>query len=269
MDDWTYIKILRQKVKKKIPTKETVEGLRKILNILHKYRQKATFFVLGEIAQNRPEIVKLIANMGHEVGCHGFSHIETRKLGRKRFEKDVKLAIMAIQNAGGGTPIGFRAPWMSINKKTPWALNVLEKLGYKYDSSIFPAWTPWYGLRNAPTYPYRPSKIDPTKEDGTRNFMEFPPLVRNIMGIRCPAAGGFYLRFFGYKFIKASIEAMNQQGYPAVIFIHPWELHHIQSFPASKRFLVHGIPCVKSFERLIRSSIFGSAREVLKSMMVK
>lgn len=118
---------------------ESTRGLKIFLNLLDEYEQKATFFILGALAAKDFEIVKTIAEMGYEMGCHGFSHIEICRLREKRFREEVKRATYEVHKASGISPIGFRAPRFSINKRTAWALNILKRLRYKYDSSIFPA----------------------------------------------------------------------------------------------------------------------------------
>jgi len=121
--------------------------------------------------------------------------------------------------------VGFRAPSFSLNNNTKWALNVLENEGFRYDSSIFPSWTPLYGIYRAPMKPYHPSLHDVSKE-GNENYkiIEFPLLSYNFLGLKLPVAGGFWLRLWNIGLIKRGIERMNRKGYPAVLYIHNWEL---------------------------------------------
>jgi hypothetical protein len=120
--------------------------------------------------------------------------------------------------------VGFRAPSFSLNNRTRWALKVLENCGYKYDSSLFPAKTPLYGVWNAPIFPYKPSYENVLKKDENVKLWEFPLLVYPLKGIRVPAAGGFYMRVFSVSLIIRAIEKLNKKGFPAVIFFHNWEL---------------------------------------------
>jgi hypothetical protein len=120
--------------------------------------------------------------------------------------------------------MGFRAPSYSLDNRTKWALDELEKAGYVYDSSVFPIKTPLYGESSAPLTPYHPSSKNIADRDNNQKLIEFPALVYPVLGLKIPAAGGFYLRFFPAFIIKGAIKKMNKTGYPAVLSFHPWEL---------------------------------------------
>jgi polysaccharide deacetylase family protein (PEP-CTERM system associated) len=203
------------------------ETARPILEILEKYGIEATFFVLGKVAERYPRLVKSIQEAGHEIASHGYSHKLIWQLGRKGFEDDVKKSVDILKSITGKMPGGFRASNFSLNRETSWALDILERLGFEYDSSIFPAnrkLIGLYGEPNAPLQPYRPSKSDITKpaKDG---IMEFPLTACRILGVNVPVAGGFYLRFWPLWFLKMAIRNVNKQGRPAIIYVHPWEAY--------------------------------------------
>jgi len=120
--------------------------------------------------------------------------------------------------------LGFRAPDFSLDNETRWALKVLGDAGFIYDSSIFPTKTLLYGVWRAPTNPYRPSHEDVAKEDENGKLWEFPLLVYPLFGFKIPMAGGFYLRFFPINLIRRAVQRMNKHGFPAVIYVHNWEL---------------------------------------------
>lgn len=172
------------------------ESVIPLLDLLDKYKTKATFFVLGAVAEHHPDLIEEIYNKGHEIACHAYSHKTLYELGREEFEKEITKSLELI---GKYNPIGFRAPSFSINNETKWAFEILEKYGFKYDSSIFPIKTMLYGVPNAPVNMYRPSKKDVSKHDPNGTIVEFPLTVIN-MGKNVPIAGGFYLRALPFWF---------------------------------------------------------------------
>lgn len=196
------------------------KSLKKTLDLLREQNIEATFFILGELAEKYPEIVKQIAESKHEIAFHGHNH---EPLFMKNAEL-LKQEIKNFQKTVSGECIGFRAPSFSLDNQTTWALQVLEGAGFKYDSSIFPVKTPLYGVRGAPTRPYKPSQLDLSREDEASRIWEFPPLVYTLAGARIPAGGGFYLRFLPLSLVRRAIRKLNKRGFPAVLFLHNWEL---------------------------------------------
>ena len=166
-------------------------------------------------------MIPQIEEKGHEVAFHAFYH---EPLWKKTAEK-FKLEIDKFNAIVDQPCKGFRAPSFSLNNKTKWALNVLNETGFKYDSSIFPAKTPLYGVWHAPLRPYKPSLDNVSVEDASSSLWEFPPLVYPFAFFRLPTAGGFYLRFLPLSLISKSIKKANKCGRPAVIFVHSWEVN--------------------------------------------
>jgi len=199
----------------------TPDNIPPILKILEEYDAKATFFMVGEIAEKFPEVINMILEKGHEVSFHGWTHELLWKLTPERFREEAKAFKKLHPDC-----IGFRAPSFSLNNKTKWALKILYEEGFKYDSSIFPTWTPLYGTYKAPLKPYRLSIDDSSSEseDNNSSLFEFPLTVYNFFGLKLPTAGGFWLRFWNIELIRKSIEKMNNKGYPAILYIHNWEL---------------------------------------------
>jgi polysaccharide deacetylase family protein (PEP-CTERM system associated) len=193
-----------------------VVNTERILDILGRANVKATFFVLGYVADRFPNLIQRVAADGHEIALHGYHHQQVHRLTPDQFRKDVVLGMEAVQQASGRKVIGFRAPMFSINGSTNWALQELCAMGFRYDSSIFPIRNFYYGNPNAPRHPYRPL------EDSS--FMEFPLATVRIIGINWPVGGGFYVRTLPYRLIRAGIRHLNQEGQPAVMYVHPWEL---------------------------------------------
>ena len=185
----------------------------KTLQLLSETDNQATFFVLGTVAEHYPDIVKEILNQGHEVATHGYSHLLVYNMTPQSFEDDLKISFDHLQKAGCSEILGYRAPYWSITKKSLWALEVLKKLGLKYDSSIFPIKRGLYGISSAKTYP---NKII----DG---LWEFPPATIRALGVNLPIAGGGYLRLMPYKIISGAIKR-SLSKYTRVFYFHPYEL---------------------------------------------
>jgi len=210
-------------VKDKAPRNKRGRAIRNLnttLSFLRRHNVSATFFVVGELVYQHPEICEEILENGHEIGFHGYYHEPLWKSTEEKF----RLEISKFDSLMKEGCIGFRAPSFSLKNETRWALSVLEDAGYKYDSSIFPTQTPLYGVRNAPMKPYLLSKEDVAKEDKNSKLWEFPLLVYPLTGFRVPMAGGFYLRFFPVNLMERAIKKLNKQGFPAVVFFHSWEL---------------------------------------------
>ena len=202
-----------------------VQSTRKILSILKERNTKATFFVLGSVARSHPELVKSIKNDGHEVASHGYYHTPVTRQNPEEFEEDLCLSLEVLEDIIREPILGYRAPQFSIVEKTGWAIGVLKRNGLKYDSSVFPVKTHLYGVPNAPRFPYHISPYNIEKNSSSNNnLLEFPLSVYRFLGKNIPIAGGFYLRFFPYWFISHAIKKINKSGYPAVCYLHPWEL---------------------------------------------
>jgi len=220
LEEWYHPEYVKSKALK---TKEEriTQSLDKTLCLLNEYNVNATFFIVGEIAEKHPETLEKISENGHEIAFHGYHHEPLWRLNPEILQSEVKKFGALMKEKC----IGFRAPSFSLNNKTRWALKVIEGASYKYDSSIFPTKTPLYGVWGAPhTRPYRPSYEDLTKEGEDVKLWEFPLLVYQFVGLRVPMAGGFYLRFFPVNIVKRAIRKVNKEGFPAVLFLHCWEL---------------------------------------------
>ena len=242
-----------------------INNTKLILEMFVKYDVKATFFVLGYIAEKFPDLIKEISELGHEIASHSYAHIDLRKVSKKEFEDDFLKSINILEKITGKKVEGFRAPFFSINKSNYWVFEILSKK-ISYDSSIFPVRTQLYGIPNAPRFVYRPSIKDIVKEDKQGKLIEIPmathriPIIGNI-----PIAGGFYLRFFPYWYMKLGIKKMNKQGNPAMLYIHPKDLD--VKMPRIKEYNWYYYynlkSSIKKFERLLQDFKFGTAKEVL------
>ena len=193
----------------------------RLLAILDEHDVRATFFVLGYVADRYPALVERIAAAGHEIGVHGYYHRFVHQLTPAEFAEELDMSIAAVQQITGRMPRGHRAPYFSINQRTPWAFEVLESRGLRYDSSIFPARTMLYGSPGARRFPYR--------VPGSQ-LLEFPVTTMRIGSLNWPVAGGFYNRLQPYGLIRRGIRQVNEQGQAAVLYVHPWELDTGQTY---------------------------------------
>ena len=198
----------------------TPQNIPVILDLLREYDITATFFVVGEILEKFPEIINMLKDEGHEISFQGWRHIPLWDMNVDTFKEGVEKFNRVHPNC-----MGFRAPSFSLSNETKWALDVIKEGGYVYDSSIFPARTPLYGLPSSPLKPYYPSLDDISREsDINYGIMEFPLAVYPLFGFNVPMAGGFWLRFWNTGIVERCIKKMNEKGLPAVIYVHNWEL---------------------------------------------
>lgn len=242
-----------------------------LLHLLRERGIKATFFVIGEIAQRHPHLIQAIAAEGHELGCHGMSHRPLWQMTPDEFRSELEqFAAVMPSAAPGAEVIGFRAPTFSLDNRTRWALTVLSSLGYHYDSSIFPVRTPVYGVSGGPLHPYRPSLVNVAAEDKQGSLLEFPMSVWSWAGLRVPVCGGFYLRALPLKFVLFALRRVNRQR-PFVLYVHPWETFAGTprlALPLSSRFITyyHLQGMMARLTTLLDAFSFGPMRTVLEEM---
>lgn len=185
-----------------------------LLGTLARYGRTATFFIVGNVAETYPGLVRRIAAAGHEVACHGERHVHLHDLGARRLADGLGRTRRRLQDLSGQAVEGFRAPTWSLDRRSAWAVDVLLEAGFRYDSSVFPMRTPLYGEHAAPATPYRL-----VGEAGA--LIELPPAVVRFGGLRLPAAGGIYWRVIPAHFMRPLLRRTQS---PAVIYVHPWEL---------------------------------------------
>jgi peptidoglycan-N-acetylglucosamine deacetylase len=195
-----------------------------LLDLLDRYETQASFFVVGEVAEQNPELIRSILARGHEIGCHTFSHTLLWKLDEPSFRKELERFRSIMEGIAGGIRIkGFRAPCFSLDNRAKWALPVLSEFGYQYDASIFPVKiNPLYGIRGAPLQPYRISFEDVRKEDPRSPLLEFPASVLTLKGLKWPISGGFYLRATPLPLLHWGLKRINRKR-AFLLYFHPWE----------------------------------------------
>jgi len=190
---------------------------RRLLELLAETGSRATFFVLGHVAERHPELVREIAAAGHEVGTHGLSHTLVYRQTPEGFRAELERSISTLEELTGQPVLGHRAPFFSITRESWWALDVLAELGLRYDSSIFPVRNYRYGIGDSPRWPYEIAA-------GGRTLIEFPISTWRVPGRNVPIAGGAYFRLYPYAFTRWALSGVNRAGHPAVFYLHPWEL---------------------------------------------
>lgn len=198
-----------------------------ILTLLSECSTYATFFVLGEVAESHPEVIKKIYDEGHEIASHAYHHKILSKISKSDFDNELLISTNIITKLTGSKPKGFRAPNFSVNNSNKWVFEVLEKYNYIYDSSIFPLFTGLYGVNNAPVLPYKISKQNIVLSDVNGKIWEIPPSVFSVIGMKIPISGGFYLRTLPLSIIKRGINILNKSHNPFILYVHPWEINPV------------------------------------------
>ncbi len=234
----------------------------KLLELLAARDIRATFFVLGWVAERHPRLIRTIAQNGHEVASHGYAHEMVTAQTPATFREDIRKAKKILEDVSGNTVLGYRAPTFSISSETRWALPILVEEGFVYDSSIFPIRHDRYGWQDA--YPWR-HRVDTT----AGSIWEIPPSTVNFAGRRIPIAGGGYLRLYPSWLLRRWMKQVEDEGQPLVMYLHPWELDPEQprmNGPLLSR-VRHYFNLHKTESRLtqlLREFRFGPIREVIE-----
>jgi peptidoglycan/xylan/chitin deacetylase (PgdA/CDA1 family) len=278
VEDYYHVSAFESEVRRKDWDKHesrVVDNTRRLLAILKSFDVNATFFILGWVAEQHPEIVRDIAFDGHEIACHGYAHRLIYGQSKEAFREDLvksktileeiinqfRLPTHPCPSRGGDsdffvglTPpasgsrdraipkvtfplsqrglgdfkptrhfrlpkvLGYRAASCSITKQSLWALDILAEEGFQYDSSVYPIRHDRYGIPNSERFPWVISC------DNGSNLWEFPLSTLRIMRTNIPIAGGGYFRLFPYEFTRWAIRKLNQDGHPAIVYLHPWEI---------------------------------------------
>ena len=237
-----------------------VEQTQRILALLRAAGQRGTFFVLGEVAEQYPALVKQLGENGFELGLHGYYHRLVYEQGEEAFRRETHAAKVLLEEIGGNEVVGFRAPSWSITQTSLWALNILADMGFQYDSSILPARAYLGGIRRSNSGIHRRVEAE---------IIEVPPSIMRIGRFRLPFSGGLYLRTLPYRFIRSCIKRLNKRGLPAVIYLHPWELDtelpRLRLGWKGRYALYHNLDTVQyKVERLLAEFSFAPVYEVLQ-----
>jgi polysaccharide deacetylase family protein (PEP-CTERM system associated) len=231
----------------------------KILDVLDERNVRATFFVLGQVARRAPDLVRRIADAGHEVASHGDGHLMITDLSPGAFRADLVTAREALEDASGQRVLGYRAPTFSVIERTRWALDVIRETGHVYDASIYPIHHDRYGIPDSPRFPYR----------HTNGLAELPGSTLRLAGTNLPIGGGGYLRLLPFGVNLVAMTYVNTvEKEPFMVYLHPWETDPEQprvDLPLPRRIRHYrNIPIMLDRLRsLLRRFRFTTAREVL------
>ena len=191
-------------------------NMARILELFDQHGVKGTFFTLGWVAQNYPNIVKQIVAEGHELASHGRNHVRVYEQSPQEFSDDIRATKQLLEDIGGVEVKGYRAASFSIDERNLWAYDCLAEAGYRYSSSIYPLQHDHYGMPNAPRFSFY------AHESG---LIEVPISTVKLMNRLWPSGGGGYFRFFPYAISRRLIQAVNaKEKRSAIFYLHPWEI---------------------------------------------
>ena len=177
---------------------------------------KGTFFTLAWVAERHPALIRRIVDAGHELASHGCAHDRVFNMTPEEFSADLAIARKTLEDIGGVSVSGYRAPSFSIDQRTPWAHEELARAGYEYSSSVAPVVHDHYGWPEAPRFAFKPV-------NGS-DLIELPVTTARLAGRTLAAGGGGFFRLLPYNFSRWAIRQVNAQGHPAIIYFHPWEI---------------------------------------------
>jgi polysaccharide deacetylase family protein (PEP-CTERM system associated) len=231
-------------------------------NLESRRNVKATFFVLGFVAEGHPELIREIENAGHEVATHGYAHRQVYSITPRLFREDLKKAVRAISAVTSKPVTGYRAPEWSIRDDSLWGLDILQEEGFEYDSSMAPL-----PIIGNPSYSKIPHKLNLAQGP----LWEFPPLVTATPLVNLPLGGGWGLRVFPYPMIRSAIRKLNKRGQSALIYLHPREFDADcprLRLPLAKRFVLHARleRAEQRLHRLLDDFRFTSVSDVLRRL---
>jgi polysaccharide deacetylase family protein (PEP-CTERM system associated) len=190
-------------------------NMARILDLFDARQVKATFFILGWIAERYPRLVQEVARRGHEVASHGYGHQRASDLDCNAFLADIQTAKHVLEDLTGLAVIGYRAPSFSIGKQNLWAFESLREAGYRYSSSVYPIAHDHYGMPDAPRHPYSP----------VPGLLEIPVTTLRLFGKNLPASGGGYFRLLPFPLSKWMLDRVNTTDEtPGIFYFHPWEI---------------------------------------------
>jgi len=235
-----------------------------ILQLCAEKGVRGTFFILGWVAEKSPNLVKRIANAGHEIACHGFSHQLIYRQTREVFREETFRAKRFLEDVIGKSVTGYRAASFSITRESLWALDTLIDAGFEYDSSVFPIHHDRYGIPGASP---EPGKIVAPSQ---RTLVEFPMSAAKFFGVQVPVSGGGYFRILPYWVTRAGLKQINQEaGRPFTFYLHPWEVDpgqprvKVKAFSRFRHYTnLHR--CEGRLRRVLGDFRFGTMREVLE-----
>lgn len=237
----------------------------RLLDLFDEYEVKATFFVLGWVAERKPSLIKEIALRGHEVACHGYSHQLVYNQSPDVFRDETLRSKHLLEDIVQAPVRGYRAASYSITNRSLWALDILAEAGFDYDSSIFPVRHDRYGIPDAPELPHR------LETPNGNSLIEFPLSTAKLLSHRIPVAGGGYFRLYPYVLTRMGLSQINRRQQPFIFYLHPWEIDPDQpkiSTSKLSRFRHYNNldKCEIRLRRLLSDFEFGTAEDILNTI---
>lgn len=242
-----------------------VKNTQRLLDLFDLADVKATFFVLGWIADRNRSLIREIADRGHEVASHGYSHQLIYNQTPDTFREETVRSKSLLEDIVQKPVIGYRAASYSITRDSLWALDVLAETGFVYDSSIFPVRHDRYGIHDAVEVPH----ILQTPQG--HSLVEFPLSTAKIFNYKLPVAGGGYFRLYPYALTKAGLSQVNRRKQPFIFYLHPWEIDPEQpkieaSWFSRFRHYNNLEKCEARLQQLLKDFKFTTARGVLSEL---
>lgn len=219
VEDWFQVSAFEHLVPKESWGERECRIPRNVDRVLELYDEagvRGTFFTLGWVAEQFPEVVRRIAAAGHEVASHGMRHVRVRDQAAEEFRLDIVRAKQLLEDVGGQLVRGYRAASWSLDERTPWAHRIMAEAGYEYSSSVYPIAHDHYGLPDAPTWPFYVK---------TAGILEVPASTARLFGHNLPASGGGYFRLLPFAVSRGLMGRITRNTkLPTVFYFHPWEL---------------------------------------------
>ena len=216
LEDWHQLLYRRVTGQTIPPARAAVEATHALLQLLDETGVRATFFVVGSVADAYPELVREVAARGHEIGSHTYGHELVYRLEPGAFKADLERSRAQLQELTGQPVLGFRAPEFSVGSLGHWSFEVIAEAGFRYDSSVFPVPGARYGIPDAPRHPF-------AIETPSGTLHEFPLATWDVGRLRLPVAGGSYFRLLPRRLLRRALLDGAAAGRTAVLYFHPYE----------------------------------------------
>ena len=218
VEEWYDVTLLDKRLLKGVDLERgriVEKASRKILSLLEKYKTKATFFVIGRMAKENPEMVRRLLAEGHEIASHGYSHRLLNDLSKREIEKEIALSQEQLQKITKRPILGFRAPLNAPPNDLGLYFGLLKKYGFKYDSSIYPTRVGVFsGNKN---FPDRIVEVD-------KGFFEIPLSCFSILRFKLPISGGFYIRMIPSWMYCFMVRLRAKKDKGTIVYLHSWEM---------------------------------------------
>lgn len=224
LEDWYHPELVRDRLGNEPRSSRIGPATDRLLDLFARRGATATFFCVGEVAEREPDLLRRIDAAGHEIAFHGWRHQRLDELDPDRFAAELGRfdELLSALLVPGRRAVGFRAPTFSLARPTAWALGVMARHGYRYDSSVFALRGPLYGIAGAPLGAYRVALDEPARVEPGSPLIEVPVAIWEGAGVRLPTGGGAYLRLLPRPILERLLNGIAARR-PIVLYVHPWE----------------------------------------------